>query len=106
GLAPASGIPDFRGASGIWAKYDPYEVASINAFHRDPERVWEFYAMRLDALADAQPNPAHHALAELERRGVVQAVVTQNVDRLHHAAGSPAAGRAHGPLGRAACPRS
>jgi NAD-dependent protein deacetylase/lipoamidase len=103
GVSTESGIPDFRSASGIWAKYDPYEVASIDAFHRDPERVWEFYAMRLDALADAKPNPAHHALAELERRGLVQAVVTQNVDRLHHAAGSRDVVEVHGSVGSAVC---
>jgi len=59
GVSTESGIPDFRSAGGIWAQYDPYEVASIEAFHRDPERVWEFYARRLDVLADAAPNPAH-----------------------------------------------
>src|SRR5436190_3601533 len=86
GVSTESGIPDFRSATGIWAQYDPYEVASIEAFHRDPERVWEFYALRLDVLRDARPNPAHVALAELEARGLVQAVITQNVDRLHAAA--------------------
>ena len=85
GVSTESGIPDFRSATGIWARYDPYEVASLDAFHRDPERVWDFYALRLDALADAQPNAAHKALAELEARGLVQAIVTQNVDRLHQA---------------------
>src|SRR5258708_15799301 len=88
GVSTESGIPDFRSASGIWAQYDPYEVASIEAFHRDPERVWEFYAHRLDVLADAAPHPAHVALAELEARGLVQAGITQNVDRLHAVAGS------------------
>jgi NAD-dependent deacetylase len=103
GVSTESGIPDFRSASGIWARHDPYEVASIDAFQRDPERVWEFYAMRLDALEDARPNPAHHALAELERRGFVQAVVTQNVDRLHHAAGSRDVVEVHGSIGTAVC---
>ena len=65
GVSTESGIPDFRSAGGIWAQYDPYEVASIDAFRRDPELVWEFYARRLDVLADAAPNPAHQALAEL-----------------------------------------
>src|SRR5258707_8075879 len=77
GVSTESGIPDFRSASGIWAQYDPYEVASIEAFHRDPARVWEFYAHRLGVLADAAPNPAHVALAELEALGLVQAVITQ-----------------------------
>jgi NAD-dependent deacetylase len=103
GVSTESGIPDFRSAGGIWARYDPYEVASIDAFRRDPERVWEFYALRLDVLADARPNPAHRALAELESRGLVEAVVTQNVDRLHHAAGSRDVVEVHGSIGRAVC---
>src|SRR5262245_13721802 len=88
GVSTESGIPDFRSATGIWARYDPMEYASIGAFRRDPVKVWDFYARRLDVLKDAQPNPAHLALAELERRGLLHAVVTQNVDRLHERAGS------------------
>jgi NAD-dependent deacetylase len=103
GVSTESGIPDFRSAGGIWAQYDPYEVASIEAFRRDPERVWEFYALRLDALADAAPNPAHLALAELEARGLVQAVITQNVDRLHEAAGSHDVVEVHGSIATAVC---
>src|ERR1700759_2829992 len=86
GVSTESGIPDFRSAGGLWERFDPYEVASIEAFHRDPERVWGFYGLRLAVLADAQPNAAHQALARLEAAGLVQAVVTQNVDRLHQAA--------------------
>ena len=103
GVSTESGIPDFRSATGIWAQYDPYEVASIEAFHRDPERVWEFYARRLDVLADAAPNPAHVALAELESLGLVQAVITQNVDRLHAAAGSRDVIEVHGSIATAVC---
>jgi NAD-dependent deacetylase len=103
GVSTESGIPDFRSATGIWAKFDPYEVASIDAFRRDPERVWEFYALRLDVLADAAPNPAHVALAELEARGLVQAVITQNVDRLHVAAGSRDVVEVHGSIATAVC---
>jgi NAD-dependent deacetylase len=103
GVSTESGIPDFRSAGGIWAQYDPYEVASIEAFHRDPVRVWEFYAHRLDVLADAAPNPAHLALAELESRGLVQAVITQNVDRLHTAAGSREVIEVHGSIDTAVC---
>ena len=103
GVSTESGIPDFRSTSGIWAQYDPYEVASIAAFHRDPERVWEFYAHRLDVLADAKPNPAHVALAELESRGLVQALITQNVDRLHAAAGSRDVIEVHGSIATAVC---
>jgi NAD-dependent deacetylase len=103
GVSTESGIPDFRSASGIWAQYDPYEVASIEAFHHDPERVWEFYAHRLDVLAEAAPNPAHVALAELESLGLVQAVITQNVDRLHAAAGSRDVIEVHGSIAAAVC---
>jgi NAD-dependent deacetylase len=103
GVSTESGIPDFRSAEGIWHRYDPYEVASIDAFHRDPARVWEFYALRLDALADARPNPAHLALAELERTGLLVAVITQNVDRLHLAAGTRELVEVHGSIGSAVC---
>jgi NAD-dependent deacetylase len=103
GVSTESGIPDFRSATGIWQRFDPYEVASIDAFRRDPERVWEFYALRLDVLADARPNPAHVALAELEARGLVRAVVTQNVDRLHAEAGSRDVIEVHGSIGSALC---
>jgi NAD-dependent deacetylase len=103
GVSTESGIPDFRSAGGIWAQYDPYEVASIEAFRRDPQRVWEFYALRLGVLDDAQPNPAHHALARLEREGLLQAVITQNVDGLHHAAGSRDVIEVHGSIRAAVC---
>src|SRR5437899_7724829 len=86
GASTESGIPDFRSASGIWAQYDPYEVASIDGFRRDPGRVWEFYGRRLGVLGDAQPNRAHVALAELELAGWIDALITQNVDRLHERA--------------------
>lgn len=103
GASTESGIPDFRSASGIWAQYDPYEVASIDGFRRDPERVWEFYGRRLGILDDAQPNPAHHALAELERAGWIDALITQNVDRLHERAGSQEVIEVHGSLRTARC---
>ena len=105
GVSTESGIPDFRSAEGIWAQYDPMEVASIWGFERDPEAVWEFYGRRLDVLADAKPNPAHHALAELERRGLVAALVTQNVDTLHEQAGSGNVVEVHGSIRSASCPR-
>ena len=103
GVSTESGIPDFRSAGGIWASFDPYEVASIDAFRRDPAKVWEFYALRLDVLADAKPNAAHHALAQLEDVGLLRAVITQNVDRLHAAAGSRDVIEVHGSIERAVC---
>jgi NAD-dependent deacetylase len=104
GVSTESGIPDFRSAGGVWAQYDPYEVASIDGFRRDPERVWEFYGRRLGVLAAAKPNAAHLALAELEQRGLVQAVITQNVDGLHGRAGSRDLIEVHGSIATASCP--
>jgi NAD-dependent deacetylase len=98
-----SGIPDFRSAEGIWARHDPLEVGHVDAFRRDPARVWEFFALRLDVLAEAEPNDGHHALAELEERGWIRAVVTQNVDGLHRAAGSQEVVEVHGSLREAEC---
>jgi NAD-dependent deacetylase len=103
GISTESGIPDFRSAEGIWAKYDPFEVAHIDAFRGDPARVWEFYALRLEALASAEPNDGHLALARLEERGLVQAVVTQNVDGLHARAGSRGVVEVHGSLRETEC---
>jgi NAD-dependent deacetylase len=103
GMSTESGIPDFRSATGIWADIDPFEVASIDAFRRDPERVWDFYRMRLDVLGDARPNPGHHALAALEAAGHVTAIVTQNVDTLHEQAGSRDVVEVHGSLREAVC---
>jgi NAD-dependent deacetylase len=103
GISTESGIPDFRSAEGIWAQYDPFEVAHIDAFRRDPARVWEFYALRLDALSYAEPNDGHLALARLEAAGLVRAVVTQNVDGLHTRAGSLEVVEVHGSLREAEC---
>jgi NAD-dependent deacetylase len=103
GVSTESGIPDFRSDMGIWAEVDPLEVASIDAFRRDPERVWGFYAGRIRSLLDAEPNAAHVALAELERSGVVRAVVTQNIDGLHQRAGTRDVVEVHGSIRRAVC---
>jgi NAD-dependent deacetylase len=103
GISTESGIPDFRSPSGIWSEYDPMEYATIDAFRRDPVKVWEFYLLRLGALARAEPNEGHRALAKLERRGVVQAVVTQNIDGLHQRAGSKNVIEVHGSIRTASC---
>jgi len=103
GVSTESGIPDFRSAEGIWARHDPFEVGHIDALRRDPARVWEFYAARLEALGSARPNDGHHALAQLEERGWIRAVVTQNVDGLHRAAGSQEVVEVHGSLREAEC---
>jgi NAD-dependent deacetylase len=103
GVSTESGIPDFRSPTGIWAEVDPFEVASIQAFRRDPARVWRFYRQRIDLLRHAEPNAAHYALAELERRRLVEAVVTQNIDTLHSRAGSREVVEVHGSIRSAQC---
>ena len=104
GVSTESGIPDFRSASGLWAQFDPLEFGSIEAFRRDPIKVWSFYKPRISMLTDAKPNPAHVALAELEQHGLVQAVVTQNIDLLHGRAGSREVVEVHGSIRTATCP--
>ena len=104
GVSTESGIPDFRSPTGIWARFDPLEYASLRAFRADPEKIWRFYAPRFGMLASAEPNPAHLALAELERRSLVQAVVTQNIDLLHGRAGSQDIVEVHGSIRTSSCP--
>jgi NAD-dependent protein deacetylase/lipoamidase len=105
GVSVPSGIPDFRSpGTGIWEKVDPMEVAHIDAFRRQPDRFWKFYGERFAKLVDKQPNPAHEAIAELERRGVIRGVVTQNVDRLHRRAGSRNVIEVHGSIEWSVCP--
>jgi NAD-dependent deacetylase len=103
GVSTESGIPDFRSASGLWARYDPMEYATIEAFGRDPVKVWDFYGRRLELLTSARPNAAHEALAELEQDGMIRAIVTQNVDRLHELAGSREVVEVHGSIRTASC---
>jgi len=105
GISTESGIPDFRSRTGIWADVDPREVASLSAFHAHPERVWDFYRRRFRILTAAEPNRAHLALAELERRGLVEAVVTQNIDLLHTRAGSRNVIEVHGSIRTSSCRR-
>ena len=105
GISTELGIFDFRSPTGLWADVDPFEVASIQAFRRDPARVWSFYRERIDVLLDAKPNAAHSALAQLERKGLVSAVVTQNIDMLHSRAGSEEVVEVHGSIRSAQCLR-
>jgi NAD-dependent protein deacetylase/lipoamidase len=104
GVSTESGIPDFRSATGLWAQFDPLEFGSVEAFRRDPHKVWSFYKPRVSMLTGAEPNPAHLALAELEQHGLVQAVVTQNIDLLHERAGSREVVEVHGSIRTATCP--
>ncbi len=103
GISTESGIPDFRSPTGIWRSYDPMEYATIDAFLADPAKVWGFYGKRLASLADVEPNDGHRALADLERRGWVDAIVTQNVDGLHGRAGSRTVIEVHGSLRTCSC---
>jgi NAD-dependent deacetylase len=104
GVSVPSGIPDFRTPeTGLWAKVDPMEVAHISVFERDPERFWSYYRPRFQTLGDKEPNRAHEALAELERRGLIEGVITQNIDRLHRAAGSENVIEVHGSIETSSC---
>lgn len=107
GISAESGIPTFRGGSNsLWGRFDPRELATPEAFARDPLKVWKWYAWRIELVLKARPNPAHKALAELERMGVIEAVVTQNVDGLHQRAGSRRVVELHGNILRVRCSRA
>ncbi|HEU5253990.1 MAG TPA: NAD-dependent protein deacylase [Solirubrobacterales bacterium] len=104
GVSVPSGIPDFRTPeTGLWEKVNPMEVAHIDVFERDPERFWSYYRPRFQSLGDKEPNRAHEALAELERRGLIEGVITQNIDRLHRAAGSENVIEVHGSIETSSC---
>ncbi len=103
GVSTESGIPDFRSPTGMWADFDPREYATLSAFLRDPEKVWRFYAPRFAILTEAGPNRAHRALAELEALGLLEAVVTQNIDLLHTRAGSREVVEVHGSIRTSTC---
>jgi NAD-dependent deacetylase len=103
GMSTESGIPDFRSAEGVWQKFDPMEVASLQTFLREPQRFWQFHRPRIDMLGSVEPNPAHHAIAELQRRGILRTLITQNIDRLHSRAGSVDVIEVHGSLSRGEC---
>ncbi|MET0558940.1 MAG: NAD-dependent deacylase [Solirubrobacterales bacterium] len=104
GVSVPSGIPDFRTPeTGLWENVDPMEVAHIDVFEGDPGRFWSYYRPRFQALGDKQPNGAHRALAELERRGLVEGVITQNIDRLHRVAGSENVVEVHGSIETSTC---
>jgi NAD-dependent deacetylase len=104
GISVPSGIPDFRTpVTGLWANVDPMEVAHISVWRRDPSRFWSFYGQRFAALDGKQPNGAHRALVELERRGLLAGVITQNIDGLHAAAGTSDPIEVHGSIRSASC---
>lgn len=105
GISTESGLPDFRSPGGLWAQEDPARLASLEALEREPLRFFRFYQQRLRRLAGARPNPAHYALAELQRRGRIGLIATQNVDGLHQQAGAVDVVELHGSLAWARCHR-
>ncbi|MBI1741664.1 Sir2 family NAD-dependent protein deacetylase [Candidatus Acetothermia bacterium] len=104
GVSTESGIPDFRSPNnGLWAKYDPMEVASIQGFRNNPARFYEFWKLRFGVLTQAQPNVTHHFLTDMEQRGQLKGVITQNIDNLHRRAGSKTVYDVHGNYARGMC---
>lgn len=104
GISAESGIPTFREAqTGLWERFRPEQLASPDAFARDPRTVWEWYRWRRELVDRAEPNAGHRAIAELERRVPGTVLITQNVDGLHQAAGSAGAIELHGSIRRARC---
>lgn len=104
GISAESGVPTFRDAqTGLWAKYDPQELATPQSFRRNPKLVWDWYAWRRELVAAAEPNPGHFALAEIERRVPQFTLITQNVDSLHQKAGNIAVIELHGNISRIKC---
>lgn len=107
GISAESGLPTFRGASGLWRKYNSQDLATPTAFFSNPSLVWEFYSYRRDLVLSKRPNPAHFALAEAEKRmadkGHRLVVITQNIDELHRAAGTKNLLELHGTLFKTRC---
>jgi NAD-dependent deacetylase len=96
GVSVASGIPDFRSAGGLWTVFSPDEYATLEVFQRNPAKAWELYRALGRTLLGRSPNLAHRALAEMERQGLIQGIITQNVDNLHQQAGSTRVFEIHG----------
>jgi NAD-dependent deacetylase len=104
GISVPSGIPDFRTPrSGLWESVDPMEVAHIDAFHAEPVRFWRFYGERFSSLRDKRPNDAHRALVSLEEHGLLDGVITQNIDMLHREAGTAEVIEMHGSIATCSC---
>ena len=103
GISAESGIPTFRGPGGLWRNFRPEELATPEAFERDPQLVWEWYLWRRRLIAEAKPNAGHLALVELERRTPSFTLITQNVDGLHDVAGSQRILKIHGDIWHSRC---
>jgi NAD-dependent deacetylase len=104
GISQESGLRTFRDVqTGLWAQYKPEDLATPEAFRKNPKLVWDWYAMRREVMKQAKPNPGHYALAEMARHVLQFVLITQNVDGLHLEAGSPEVIELHGNLGRVKC---
>ncbi|MFZ3044631.1 MAG: Sir2 family NAD-dependent protein deacetylase, partial [Desulfatirhabdiaceae bacterium] len=103
GISAESGVPTFRGEGGLWRRYRAIDLATPEAFSRNPHLVWEFYNYRRELLAPLKPNAAHTALAELESHKKQFTLLTQNIDGLHQAAGSRKVVELHGNIWRVRC---
>ena len=103
GISAESGIPTFRGTDGLWKNYSATDLATPEAFEKNPELVWEWYHWRQGIILKAEPNPAHFAVAELEKKFNNFLLLTQNVDNLHRRAGSKKVLELHGNIFRARC---
>lgn len=104
GISTPSGIPDFRSeGSGLWTRYFPMEVASLTAFRHDPDKFFSWLRPLASHMLSAQPNPAHTAIAELQKEGYINTVITQNIDGLHHRAGSVNILEIHGTFNTLSC---
>ena len=103
GMDTESNIPDFRGRDGWWKQYDPRILASIDNFHRDYPLFQEFYSMRIKLLEGIKPHSGHYILAELENKGLIDSVATQNVSKLHFLAGSKNVYELHGNIQTVSC---
>ena len=103
GISAESGVPTFRGAGGLWKQFRAVDLATPEAFSRDPKLVWEFYNWRRELLAPLSPNPGHYALAEIERRVPHFTLITQNIDGLHKKAGSGNIIELHGNIWQVRC---
>jgi len=104
GISVESGIPPFRGKGGVWEKYDPMEYAHIDAFMKDPEKVWKVLIKEMKEILDhARPNDAHHGLARIEEMGILKTVITQNIDGLHQMAGNTDVIEFHGSFALQRC---
>ena len=105
GISADSGVPTFRGADGLWRNFRAEDLATPEAFARDPRLVWEWYNWRRELIATKKPNPAHYAVADLERRLERCWLITQNVDGLHRTAGSQKLSEIHGNIWKVRCTR-